>query len=176
MNKLEKEMYKDNINEAIFTVLTTQYKKDAQDAFNLVKEAGYKYFKEGGRFEVYNPETERRIWVVENRWGISVHTGMYMRQVTRFKHEADMKVMDFVNCLEKPENTEFYRVVPEGKAVEVYESKIKMPRRMVNSYEEDIKSYREHIEKLQQKIIYAAQRKAEYEMKIREAKRELGIH
>lgn len=177
MNRLEKKMFKDNINEAIFKVLTTKYKKDAQDAFKLVEEAGYRCYKEGGRFEVYNPDTDRRIYVTKPYRGtyIIVHTGMYMRQTTRFKREADMKVMDFANCLEKPVNTEFYREVPQRRAAGVYESKIKMPRRMVKSYEDDIESYQKQIEKLQQRIIYAAQRKAEYEMKIREAKKELGI-
>ena len=178
MNKLEKEMFKDNLNEAIFTVLTTQYKKDAKDAFNLVDEAGYKYIKYRGRFEVYNPETNRRIYVTEGfrKNYYTVHTGLYMRQTTHFKREADIKVMDFVNCLEKPVNTEFYREVPEGKAAGIYYNRIKSKRNMVKSYEDDIKSYQEQIEKLQQKIIYAAQKKAEYEMNIREAKKELGIH
>lgn len=177
MNRLEKEMYKDNINEAIFKVLTTKYKKDAKDAFKLVDEAGYRSFKEGGRFEVYNPETDRHIYVTEayRRSYYTVHTGMYMRQTTNFRREADMKAMDFVNCLEKPVNTEFYREVPRGRAAGVYESKIKMPRRMVKSYEDDIESCQKQIEKLQQRIIYATERKAKYEMEIREAKKELGI-
>ena len=33
------------LNEAIYTVLTTKYKKDAKEAFKMVEDAGYKMHK-----------------------------------------------------------------------------------------------------------------------------------
>ena len=45
------------INDYIYRVLTTKYKKDDPEAFKLVENMGYEIYKYDGTFGVKNPET-----------------------------------------------------------------------------------------------------------------------
>ena len=84
---------KEEINAAIYTVLTTQYKKNAPEAFEIVKAAGYAYDKNNGKFDVYNEKTHRRISLSDGGWyknyWIKVTHGYYMANTTTYRGELE---------------------------------------------------------------------------------------
>ena len=51
------------LNEAIYTVLTTKYKKQAREAFKRVQDAGYEVYKNNGHFHIYNASTGKTIYI-----------------------------------------------------------------------------------------------------------------
>ena len=176
------------VNEAIYTVLTSEYKKDAPEAFELVKKMGYDYTKfDRGIFEVYNPVTKRRIHLKEGgyyrNYYVKVVFGYYERQTKMFEgddRKLDAKEkFDYVGCLEKPINKTWYDMqngYNTGKmtALEKYND-LQHMKRMAAIYAEDVDKIKKQINDLQDKLLrYAGyQRDAEQELKAR--KQELGL-
>lgn len=191
------EIRNEALNQAIFTVLTTQYKKDAAEAFKLVKDAGYEYRKDDGRFEVVkvtNGDWRTSKWVrlgkLESRWRRNEKTGEYgyVKYRTLSTNAGRSEVapdkvekINFVNLLETPVNTVWTKLNwtsyydQKSKAVAIYEDKIKSPARMVKVYTEDIEKCQKQIEKLQADMLRYMKYKTEYEQKVIANKKELGL-
>lgn len=117
-----------NMNQAIYQVLTSKFKKDAPEAFAMVKAAGYEVEKWNSQFHVINPETRRSIRIDEHRVGrgCNVVTGPYMKNRHTFKSLADTWKVDFEGALKKPVSHDYYRQVEKeanylSKAREKYD-------------------------------------------------------
>lgn len=176
-------MNREKLNAAIGIVVTSKFKKDAPEAFAVVAKAGYECFKNGSsEWEIYNPATKRRIWLTTARrgWGSDVRIihGMYCNNVANFDTEdAAISKFDFVGCLDKPLNTEYYRCTRlDGKktAVEKYDE-LKFKKRMMLSYDEDLTKIAEKIKKLQDELVRAACRRESYSRELADLRKELGL-
>jgi len=170
------------LNNAIWTVLTTQFKKEAPKAFEMVKAAGYEYSKNNGSFEVYNPRTKRRVHLYDRGYGRYAATyvshGYYECQQSKITNWNNCR-FDFVGCLEKPLNDEWHRFESQAsrsvsKSRSQYE-RLSMKKSMVRSYEKDIDRIKEKMAELQEQLIKATERKVSYEREVVECKKELGL-
>ena len=169
------------LNIAIYKVLTTQFKKDAKEAHEAVKAAGYGITKNNGRFEVYNSTTRRSIYIADNGWrGCRIIHGYYTRQRRIFNtwNTEEILKFDFVGCLEKPTNEAYYEMVRRNErmnnAKQKYE-KLKSARWYVKYETEKLESLQKKIEALQNELILAAQDKVKYEQRLQECRREFGL-
>ena len=150
-------MNRQEINEAIKKVLGTQFKKDAPEAFKIVKEAGYTTYKDRGYFyNVANPKTGK---------------------VLRTRNYG----MDYVAFLEKPINMDWQYVQntkknprPIGEArgryigIHWYKSDLERHDRRIASLKEDIADYMKRIERLQNDILNEMISKQEAEQLLEE--------
>jgi hypothetical protein len=157
----------DRTNKAIVKVLTTKYKKDALDAHKEVEDAGFKIYKYDGQWRISGKY--RTIYVNYDSW-----KGYYVWLdnkgfSTIIPHENISKV-DFVDCLNKPRNTEYYRncVDPIHEKYSEIESSLGRNKWNIGYYDRQLKSTRERIEELQKDImrlqedlIHYSERKAE---------------
>ena len=135
-------MNRQEINKAIDKVLNTQFKKDAPEAFKIVKEAGYTTYKDKGFFyNVENPKTGK---------------------VLRTRNYG----MDYIGFLEKPINTDWQDVQymkknprPIGQArsryigIHWYKHDLERHDRRIESLKEDIADYMKRIERIQNDIL-----------------------
>lgn len=178
---------KEQVNEAIYTVLTTQFKKQAPEAFEIVKAAGYEYDKYNGRFNVYNGKTNRRISLDDGGWyknyWLTVNHGYYTANTTTYRGEledllAKVKRFDFVGCLDKPMNREYYAMLHDAddnsQAVQKWQS-LKYKKNCVQWRVEEIERIQLQMEKLQKDLMRAMERKVEYEQDVINYKKELGL-
>lgn len=99
----------ETLNKAIYTVITTKYKKDAQEAHRLVESEGYVIYKDNGKFVVRNDKTYKAIsGGIHPMWQyyiISIKDAGYPTRVTRdFKHYAHTDKMNLVSYLDTPHN------------------------------------------------------------------------
>ena len=178
---------KEQINEAIYTVLTSEYKKDAPEAFNIVKAVGYEYSKyDRGRFEVYNPVTKRRIYIKEGgyykNYHVSVYYGYYANQVARFT--GDDRYLDakgkfnYVGCLEKPVNMVWREVCQmqdvRSQAVQKYDI-LCTKKSYVKWREDEIQRIQMQMQKLQKELISATERKVGYERDVMDYRKQIGL-
>ena len=139
-------MDKNMVNEAIRTVLVAKYKKDAPGAFKLV-ESFYKVDKWNGAWHVRDPKTHRRIYADHRRiWGFYEPP----------ERDAIDKV-DFVGCLSKPFNGEYWRMVEDER---YYKSKAILNHNRLHNLHWNIEFYEREenrviaeIEKLQKKLV-----------------------
>lgn len=176
---------KEQVNEAIYTVLTTQFKKQAPEAFNIVKAAGYEYEKNNGQFAVKNKETDRYIYLSDggyyNHYYTEVHYGWYRQHVTKFEGpDRDLNVkekFDFVGCLDKPMNRiwfEMHQQVDFSEAVSKFHN-LQQKKCYVQYREDDIKRIQNQMEKLQKELMSAMKYKVQYEQDVINYKKELGL-
>lgn len=173
-------MTREEINAAIWKVLRTQFIKNAPEAFKIVKDAGYKVYKCNGSFRVRNDATRREIYVSYRRYGsIDIIYGYYcgMR-----KNVADLNIIafDFVGCLNKKYNDEYYDMLRLGddrrsKAIKNYEG-LKSARWSIDYDDRKIKEIKDKIEKLQDELIYYSKAKAKDEIRLNEYRTKIGLN
>lgn len=94
---------KQRLNEAIVDVITHQYKKDCPEAHSLVTSWGLKIFKYDGRFEVFNPETQKSAQVSHSGYYIDLSHNMGKPIKLERKHK-----IDYVSFLNTPVNRDKY--------------------------------------------------------------------
>lgn len=128
------------LEDAIYEVLDTRYKKDAKEAHALVESYGYKIHSAKRGYTVRNPETGREL------------EGWFSRQ------------FDLLGFLNKPMNYD-YRIAQQvqgkriGKAqerfLEVHWAKREVDRydRYIKECKDDIAHYMKQIEKRQEQIL-----------------------
>lgn len=95
------------LNEAIYKVISTQFKKDMGDALKIVENAGYKVTKWDGRFYVKNETTRRELCLREGYKGYKVCGNGYDK--CRFGWN-DVCPMDLVGYLNKEINRNWYEL------------------------------------------------------------------
>lgn len=81
------------LRDAIITVLTSQYKYDAPEAFKTVKRAGYEVYKTDHKWVVRNPETYKTVYLSYRGDKLMLFTG-----------RGDIDKVDIIAYLNKPYN------------------------------------------------------------------------
>jgi hypothetical protein len=102
-----------NLNEAIFKVITTKYKKDAEDAHRIVKAAGYEVYKSDGWYVVRNDKTGKAIssfYHKTHHYNLSSHKWNTHRIVKERCVRHKTKDMNLVAYLNTPWNREWQKV------------------------------------------------------------------
>lgn len=173
------------LNEAILKVISTQYKKDAKEAHQIVEDAGYTISKNYGCYYVRNPKTHRYVCLEHKdgryykdyydlNWGSMAHGNK------RFNDPKDAAVFDFVNMLNKPYNrdgnpTPYTDTWNKSKAIESY-SELKSLKRNIIQEENDIKSILSQIDTLQKKLIRATETKVKCAAKLDDFRKQCGLN
>lgn len=145
-----KTMDREMVNAAIRTVLTTQFKKNCKDAHKLVESCGYEISKNCGDWEIRNNVTKRCVCL-----GSYIHFNPYQNGLRNRRPNIDK--FDFVGCLEKPYNKDYWNDVlgyqrGESKSVRRYES-LRFDRWCAGRNSEKVRETLAEIEVLQRKLI-----------------------
>ena len=177
----------DELNKAIWTVLTTQFKKDAKEAFKMVEENGYDVYKNGwGTWSIANPTTKRSLYIGYGKYGSRAtlycgnHTTLTKtwRTISSKEEREVAEKFDFVNCLNTPVNVTYYEMrmdeSRESKALLNY-YKLKSAKSSINYESEDIDRIQKKIAELQADLIRATEKKVKADMKLNEVRKELGL-
>ena len=98
-----------NLNEAIYEVIRTQFKKDMGEALEIVENAGYKVYKASGRFYVRNTAINKEVFLHWNSNGTSCSVYGNNRELCSFRLN-EMPRVEFVGYLNKPFNLVWYEV------------------------------------------------------------------
>jgi hypothetical protein len=102
-----------NLNEAILKVITTKYKKDAEDAHSIVKAAGYEVYKSDGCYVVRNDKTGKAIsglWHITCHNNLTSHKWNTHRRIKERCVRHKTKDMNLVAYLNTPWNQEWSKV------------------------------------------------------------------
>lgn len=171
---------KEQVNEAIYKVITHTYKKDCPEAHEIVKEAGYTFNRCNG-YEVHNPETHRMVYtfVPEHCYRGRLWFSHYKRSL---ELSENTKKFDFVGCLDKEYNKVYWNEVnccaygwdEKSPAVRKYE-KIRSDLRMAKSYKADIDRAMQKIAELQKDIVRYTEYACKYEQSAKELRKEYGL-
>lgn len=166
------------LNEAIWHVISTQRKKDMiAGAFDTVKKAGYeiRYRGSGEWWEVRQPETYKVVY-------IRVSTGYYGRayleignRSIRIENWDECKV-DFVGYLNKPINRDYwrnlnYRYEPTKEKYE----RLRSAKWNLGYHTRNIEKIKKELASKQHELEYEIERKAEYEHKLNDIKKEYKL-
>ena len=189
------EKTKELLNYAILKVLTTQFKKDAKDEHELLKNYGYRVFKADGSFCVQNDNrTIYAEYIGNYRHDWRVRYSYYGKGFKYFKTFDDMKKFDFVNCLNTPMNAIYYELLryEDGWYTDAVKdvhtkytgirNRLRNARRDVKYHECEISDIQNQIVKLQNQIanlqndlVRHAKHLAEGQYNLDTVKREVGL-
>lgn len=173
----------EELNKAIWTVLTTQFKKEAKEAFKTVQDNGYEVHKNGcGTWSVGNPHTRKFIHIEYGNYRTRLYYGNYTTQCKTWKTPEQQRVVaekfDFVNCLRTPQNNAYYEAVngqyEESKAKQKYHE-LKSVKWSLNYENQRIAKIQADIAKLQAELISATESKVKDEMRLQNKRKELGL-
>ena len=169
------------VNEAIYAVLTTQYKKDVKESHNIVEAAGYQISKFNGDWYIHNKETGRKLFA-----HYSKYNDRYARRYAReyidgngnAKKAKISEKFDFVGYLDKPLNTEWNEMKSYSFQENRYSKQayvLKSARWEVEYHTEKLASIQKQIANLQKDLIYHAERKARGEQDLLSLRKSLGL-
>ena len=165
----------DELRQAIFKVLTTQFKKDMGGADKIVEDAGYLVRKGQGRYEVYNPKTQRCLYITGDVY-MYVHYSWYCKNYV-FYYAEECK-FDFVGALNKPFNKEWYDILDhryDTKPTRKKYEELAWAKKRIEWRQEDIKKAKEAIQKAQEELIRCVRWEADAKADLKEARRKLGL-
>ena len=166
------------LNEAIWHVITTQRKKDmTEGVFDRVKKAGYEVRYRGGGewWEVRHPITRKAVY-------IRVSTGYYGRSYLEIGNRSikienwDGCKVDFVGYLMKPINLDYwanlnYRYEPTKDKYE----RLRSLKWNLGYHTREIEKVRRELASKQKELEYEIERKAEYEHRLNDIKKEYKL-
>ena len=166
------------LNEAIFEVITTKYKKDAEEAHEIVKNAGYEVFKRDGAYNISNPVMNKRIEVESDSyyWRMTLHFAVSYKTYGR---EAAAHV-NFVGYLETARNDAYSEFIHRNvygvydTAIEKYKT-IRSIKYSIMFEEKRIDKIKKQLESLQEELEDAYKAKAYSEMRLEKFKRECKL-
>ena len=173
----------EELNKAIWTVLTTQFKKNAKEAFQTVQENGYEVCKNcGGTWTVRNPHTKRFVYIQFGDRRTTLYYGNYTTQMKRWRTSQEEAVVaaqfDFVNCLKTPNNSAYYDMLhiqnAESKAAEQY-SRIRSAKWSIEYETKRIAKIQADIARLQAELVKATESRVKDEMTLKQVRQELGL-
>lgn len=173
------------LNEAIFHVLDTQFKKDMdKEALKMIEEAGYEIHKGNGCYYVKNPVTKREIYF-SGTYTTQINFNWYIRPVRLKAHAFRLCHFDFVGCLNKPINYTWYNLgrVAEYRPTKDKYEKLKSARWDVNYHtkqvenivNEKLQKLYKQIEELTKDIQYHTERKVKAKEELEELKKGFGL-
>ena len=165
---------REEVNNAILKVLTTQFKRDAKESHKIVEEAGYEIYKYGGSFGVKNPKTHNIVRIDFSRGFNSRGRVNLRRNSKRFRSLEELKPIDFVGNLDTTRKAYCEWLPYESEAHRKYDE-IKRSDCMAMSYDEYIKKTLDKLASLQKDLIRYTQEKADYEQKARDARKKYGL-
>lgn len=160
------------LNQAIYKVITTQYKKDMGEDLEIVKDAGFEVRKITGGWEVYNPETRRSVWVSYNNYKTYIRYGWNKRVEISFH-------FDFENNLRTPHNLD-WEYVREQRRDWRGETKKKMERLhdakwTIGWRKKDIENTKKKIEELQRELMRQMRSEIDAESRLDDLRKELKL-
>lgn len=164
------------LNNALFKVMTTQFKKNMREAVATVEAAGYKVEKFGGVYRVRNPKTGKVVYI-DGKYRSYVRTNGNAKDVEVIVWKNDCRV-DFVGMLEKPINTEWNKLYWTQAGITNYWHKANRlinARRNVEWKKQDIERRQEQIRNLQEALLRDLRYEAEYEARLTAVRKELGL-
>jgi hypothetical protein len=165
------------LNEAIYKVIKTQFKKDMGDALKVVEEAGYTVKKWDSRFYVKNPNTGRELCLREG-WGKYKVCGNGSEKCA-FRFE-DVCRMDFVGYLEKPFNYAWYKVQDmqrEWRSATWYKwDRLRSAKFNIMYEKDEIAKVKQDIANLQARLEQAIRSQVKYEQNLIAVRKELGLN
>ena len=162
------------LREAIITVLTTKYKKDAPEAFKMVKEAGYRVEKTGMAWAIKNPDTNRILYAqtrfdwdaYDTVWEIFYNWNKRPVPVNNTAFDA----VAFLNTPLRPK----YEAFVFSKAKSVYQD-IEHHKYWIDNYNRKMEEAQEAIRRAQRDLVYYAQRAKEEEIKLNNVREANGL-
>ena len=167
------------INEAIFKVCTTKFKKDALDAHKALNAIGLQTFKTGGQYAVYNPATRKRVTVdVREEYGYG--RGYYKVYVVygdyTFKVRRERLKFDFMGYLTKPVNEAYRELynIPKKPTLKKFDT-VRSARLYLEWRKDEVAKIQAQMDKLQKDLISAVRRQVEYENNLAKARADLGL-
>lgn len=165
------------LNEAIYKVISTQFKKDMGDALKIVEGAGYKVSKWDSRFYVKNEKTGRELCLRDTYRGYAVHGNGYVK--CKFNWDKTCS-MDLVGYLEKPFNNEWYKVQAmqsDWRSATWYKwDRLKTAKWNIRYETDVIEKTKKEIAKLQQNLENAIREQIRYEQNLIAVRKELGLN
>ena len=176
----QRKNLKDELNEAIYKVITTQYKKDAKQAHEMVSAFGYGISKYDGHYRVTSKETGKAVYVhfesyTYRRFSLGNNSAEQRKGENGYGHCP----IDFVGYLAKPynkvyEDLKYSSYRRRSQAVKNY-GRLKETRWDIKYHEDEIEKIKAQINKLQDEIIYHARRQKYYEDQLQAQRRELHL-
>ena len=178
-------MNKKELNEAMYKVLITKYKKDAKKEHKIVETAGYEIYKSGGDWVIKNKETWKLISLGnEEPYYRTIRKGhyeiidtpvrkFYHGDVSKYININDICKIDFVNCIDTPTNKDKY-----DDRYSIYNSRkraLSAAKWDVYYHNKEIKNIRAQIVELQNDLTYQLRRAEESEKHLNEIRKEFGL-
>lgn len=165
---------RETLNNAIHTVLTAKFKKDAREAFAAVEDAGYTIEKRDGAFWVSNAETRRYVYVRENRYGpgCTVNANNLYKRFTTYGAE---KVIDYVNLLNKPINMAWYNANNKYAPTKMKYRLLVISRDHVKYADNEVARIQKKIAELQRELVVEVERRATYKQNLTNCRKTIGL-
>ena len=164
------------LNEAIYKVIKTQFKKDMGGALAIVEQAGYKVTKWDGRFYVKNPRNNKELCLRTGYKGYVVSGNGYDK--CKFSWDGICR-MDLVGYLEKPFNREWYKVQAmrcDWKSPTIYKwERLRNAVYLVDCSVRGIEETKRKIAELTSALEHGATRLAERKQNLATIRKELGL-
>lgn len=165
----------EELRQAIFTVLTTQFKKDMGGADKIVEDAGYLVRKGQGGYEVYNPKTQRCLYINGN-YQKYIHYSWYGKNYAFYPDEGCK--FDFVGALNKPFNKEWYDILDhryETNPTRKKYEELAWAKKRIAWRQEDIKKAYKAIEAAQKELERAVRWEVEAKNDLKAVRAKLGL-
>lgn len=166
------EEFRTELNKAIYRVLTTQFKKNAPEAFAAVEAAGYTVEKWDGNWAVTNPRTGRKLFMSGARYTYLIHGNTFHHRTREYFK------FDYVGCLEKPVSTYLRDKdnvwLQRNESTKNYE-KLSNAKRDVKYQEDRIAYIQKQLAQLQADLITAVDCKAKRELDLANVRNKLGL-
>lgn len=165
------------INQAIWNVISTQYKKDmAVGALEMVKAEGYTvtYRGYGEWWEVINPKTNKSVSVRVSKNGYNAY--VELNKSYRIKNWQESKI-DFKGYLDKPFNREWYVAISglDYEPTRNKYSRLTNARWSVKYETERVERLKKEIASKQKDLENAIRAMVKDEIELTAVKRELGL-
>lgn len=162
------------LNEAIYLVLISKFKKDCPKAFQMVENAGYDVYKSSGVWIIKNPKINKTIRASEPSYVWENSQRYYKRFFYHGNsHTVLNQKIDFVNCLNTPIN-EYANYTKD-----IYFTKYKLQISNIRQYKnmlkwrtKDIEKCKEKVADAQEELIRAVRFKTEAEMRLNQLRKE----
>lgn len=173
---------REELNEAIYTVITTQYKKDAKEAHEMVSAFGYGIYKYDGRFRVCNKATSKVVYVCSQSYSYRrFDLGNRVAEQTKDKNSICFNPcrVDFVGYLDKPFNREYYDMRNKShrrhsRAVSKFHD-LKDAKWDIKYYGDKINEIKSQIAHLEDDMLHYARRQMDSEQSLRRLRREYHL-
>lgn len=164
------------LNEAIYKVMSTQFKKDMGEALRVVEEAGYTVSKWDSRFYVKNPKTGRELCLKEGYKGYNIFGNGDRKSIVPWGTE---RRMDLVGYLEKPINHEWYKAQAmqnDWRSATWYKwDRLRNAKWYIKYEKENIEKTKKKIAQLQQELEDTIRSQIRYEQNLVNIRKELGL-